>query len=77
MLSNISETLGIIVDFFKSIVDFVVGFVEDTITMVKTLTETVTAIPDLISTFLPPYAIAGILGLFAILVIYIVIGRSK
>lgn len=75
MLENIKQTLSQIADFFVTIFDFVVGFVKDIVDVVKWCGEAVARIPSFFD-WLPASALAIILALFAIVVIYKVLGRE-
>lgn len=59
----------------SSLIDFVVGFVQDIVYVVKLCGEFVLKIPDLFS-WLPPPVVALIITIFAVVVIYKVIGRE-
>lgn len=75
MLETIKETLLNIGDFFVTIFDFVVGFVNDIIDVIKYCGEAFAKIPDYFS-WLPVEILGIILALFAIVVIYKVLGRE-
>ncbi len=64
-----------IVDTIKAVIDFVVGLFEDLVYVIKLLGEFVLEIPNYFS-WLPPAALAVILVVFSIVVIYKVLGRS-
>ena len=71
-----------IIDFFKnfidiviSIVDFVVGLFQDLIYMIKLLGEFIVKIPQYIG-WLPTSSIALIVAIFAIVIIYKILGRE-
>lgn len=71
----IGEWLESIFSFFKSIYDFVVGFFEDIVYIIRLTAHFVAKIPDYFS-WLPAPALALIVAIFAIVVIYKVLGRE-
>lgn len=75
MLESIKNTLQMIGDFFIAVFDFVVGFVEDIIYVVKITAEAVASIPNYL-TFLPGSVGALIITIMAIVVIYKILGRE-
>lgn len=75
MLETIKNTLLSIGDFFVTIFDFVVGFVNDIINVIKYCASAVAKIPDYFA-WLPAEILAIIVALFAIVVIYKVLGRE-
>lgn len=62
-------------DGLMAIVDFVSGLIEDVLYIVKITAEFVAKIPEYIS-FLPPSVIAMIVSIFAVVVIYKILGRE-
>ena len=64
-----------IVLFFKSVYDFVVGFFEDTVYVIRLTAHFVAEIPDYFS-WLPTECVVLIVSIFAIVVIYKVLGRE-
>lgn len=62
-------------DGLMAIVDFVSGLIEDILYMVKLTAEFVANIPEYLS-FLPPSVIAMIVSIFAVVVIYKILGRE-
>lgn len=74
--------MGAIVNFIEgigagilSIVDFVGGFIEDVLYLVQITAEFVAQIPDYLS-FLPAELLALITTIFAVVVIYKILGRE-
>lgn len=64
-----------IADGLLAIVDFVGGLIEDVLYIVQITAEFVAQIPDYLS-FLPPELIALITTIFAVVVIYKILGRE-
>jgi len=75
LLESIKNTLQMIGDFFVSIFDFVVGFVDDIVYVVKATGKAVASVPDYLS-WLPGEVIALLVSIFAIVVIYKILGRE-
>lgn len=75
MLKDLAETLKAIGEFLASIVTFVVDFIGDLVYTVELIGETVLGLPDYF-TWLPSSIVALIISLFAIVVIYKVLGRQ-
>lgn len=75
MLSSIKEYIVSIGEFFSSIFDFVLDFFSDIAYVIKLTGEFVLGIPDYFS-WLPPEAVALIVSIFGIVVIYKVLGRE-
>lgn len=74
--------MGAIVNFIEgigagilAIVDFVGGFIEDVLYLVQITAEFVAQIPDYLS-FLPAELLALITTIFAVVVIYKILGRE-
>lgn len=74
--------MGQIISFFKSLIDFLVGVVEfvmkllkDLVYVVKLLGTSVLHLPDYLA-FLPATVISVVISIFAIVVIYKVLGRE-
>lgn len=61
--------------FFSSVYDFVVGIFEDIVYVIRLTAHFVAKIPDYFS-WLPAPALALIITIFAIVVIYKVLGRE-
>ena len=75
MLKWIQEALSNIVDFFTSVVDFVLDFISDLVYAIKLIGETVLNLPDFFG-WLPGSIVTLLISLFAIVVIYKIIGRE-
>lgn len=71
----IMEWLESIFSFFKSIYDFVVSFFEDIVYIIQLTAAFVARIPSYFS-WLPAEALTLIVALFAVVVIYKVLGRE-
>ena len=74
--------MQVIIDFFKgfadvitSLVDFVIGMVEDIVYVITLLGEFVTQIPEYFS-WLPAEALVLVVAIFGLVVIYKVLGRE-
>lgn len=76
MLATIKDTLLGIGKFFSTIIDFVVGFINDTVNFIKQIPEAVEEITELANSFFPPEIALMLVGLLAILVILRVLGRD-
>lgn len=61
--------------FFSSVYDFVVGFFEDVVYVIRLTAHFVAQIPSYFD-WLPPECLALIVGIFAVVVIYKVLGRE-
>lgn len=75
MWNELKDGFTKIFDFFGAIIDFIVGFVADLVNVVKNTAEAVAEIPNYFD-WLPPEVIAIIVSIFAVVVIYKVIGRE-
>lgn len=75
MLETIKEYFQIIVDGFNSVIDFVIGLVQDLIYIIKLTGAFVAKLPDLFS-WLPAEALVLVLSIFAVVVIYKILGRE-
>lgn len=75
MLETIANYIQTIGEFFSSVVDFVIDFVNDLLYVITLVGDTVASIPELIN-WLPAEIIALFVGIFAIVVIYKIIGRE-
>ena len=75
MFDKIQEALNTIVEFFSTVFDFVVDFVQDTLYVVKLTGEFVLKIPDYFS-WLPAPVLALIVTAFSVVVIYKILGRE-
>lgn len=75
MLSTIKDYIATIGEFFSSIFDFVVGFFEDVAYIIKLTAEFVAKIPSYFD-WLPEPVLALIISIFAVVVIYKVLGRE-
>lgn len=75
MLSSIKDYIVSIGEFFNSIFDFVLDFFSDIAYVIKLTGEFVLGIPDYFS-WLPAEAVALIVSIFGIVVIYKVLGRE-
>lgn len=75
MLGEIKDYIVSIGEFFSSAYDFVIGIFEDIAYVIKLTGEFVAKIPDYFS-WLPAPLLAIIVSIFAIVVIYKVLGRE-
>lgn len=75
MLRTIENFFVTIADVITSLVDFVVGMIEDLVYVVTLCGSFVLKIPTLFS-WLPSEAVALIVTIFAIVVIYKILGRE-
>lgn len=76
MLNAIKQTIQQIADFFSSVIDFVVGFIKDTINFIGKIPEAVEEVTDLASSFFPAEILALFISALAIVVILRVLGRD-
>lgn len=74
--------LGALKDFFlgmanviTSLIDFVVGIVQDLVYMVKLLTTFIAKLPQMFS-WLPSSVVAILLTIFGIVIVYKIMGRE-
>lgn len=75
MLQEIRDILVAIGDFFKTIIDFVISFFQDLVYMVKLVGETVSELPEYFD-WMPASLVALIIAIFAVVVIYKILGRE-
>lgn len=75
MLETIKDFFLNLGNIITSLVDFVVGMIEDLVSVVVLCGKFVLKIPTLFS-WLPPEAVALIVTIFAVVVIYKVLGRE-
>ena len=75
MLEELVELFEDFIDSVMSVIDFVIGIIEDTVYMVKLTASFVAKIPDLFS-WLPAEAVTLLVSIFAVVVIYKVLGRE-
>lgn len=71
----IIEALYGIFDFFKMLFDFVIGFFEDIVYIIRLTAAFVARIPSYFS-WLPSEVVALVVSIFAVVVIYKVLGRE-
>ena len=74
-MESIKEYLISIGEFFTSIYDFVISFFEDIVYLIKLTAAFVAKIPDYFS-WLPAPVLAIIVSIFAVVVLYKVLGRE-
>lgn len=74
-MDSIKEYLISIGEFFGSIYDFVIDFFEDIVYVIKLTGQFVVKIPEYFA-WLPEPVLASLVTLFAIVVIYKVLGRE-
>lgn len=72
MLGEWIQNIG---TFFTSLYDFVIGIFEDIVYVIRLTAKFVAQIPEYFS-WLPPEALALVVSIFAIVVIYKVLGRE-
>lgn len=75
MFDTIKQFFVSIMSVITSLVDFVIGFVEDIVTVVKMTASFVAKIPNLFS-WLPAEVLAIVVITFSVVVIYKVMGRE-
>lgn len=75
MLETIKNFFVGIADVITSLIDFVIGFIEDIVYVVKLCGTFVAKIPLLFS-WLPQEAVALVVIIFGVVVIYKVLGRE-
>lgn len=75
MLETIKEILFDIGNFFVTIYDFVVGFVNDIVSVVKYTGQALAQIPQLLE-WINPTLVGMLLAAFAVVVIYKILGRE-
>lgn len=75
MLETIKDFFLSVADVITSLVDFVVGMITDLVYVVKLCGSFVLKIPTLFS-WLPAPAVAIIVSIFAVVVIYKILGRE-
>lgn len=62
-------------DFFNSVIDFVVGFFEDLVYVIKLLGEFILQIPGYFA-WMPPAILALLMTIFGIVVVYMILNRK-
>lgn len=75
-VKSIVSMLRNMFDVFNSVVDFVVSFFQDLVSIIKLVGQSVLKIPDYLSAIFPPEFIAIVVLAFSIVVIYKVLGRD-
>ena len=75
MLETIKDFFLSLADVITSLVDFVIGMITDLVYVVKLCGSFVLKIPTLFS-WLPTPAVAIIVSIFAVVVIYKILGRE-
>lgn len=76
MLSSIKEILTNIGDFFSTVIDYVVGFIEDTVYFMGKLASSVTDALALLDDFFPSSVLTIFAGLIGVVVILRILGRD-
>lgn len=74
-MGNLINIITGFFDVIKSVVDFVIGFFEDIVFIVKSLAQAVINIPRYLS-FLPPAVLAIFITGITVVVVYKVVGRD-
>lgn len=74
-MSDVIKGINTIVDFIRGLIDFVVNLVQDLIYVVQLLAETVVKLPSYFG-WLPAGVVALLVTIFAIVVIYKILGRE-
>lgn len=64
-----------LVDIVGSLVDFVIGLISDLVYLVQITAKAVASIPSYFS-WVPPQALALLLSIFAVVVLYKLLGRE-
>lgn len=74
--------MQVLIDFFKgvgnaitAIIDFVIGFFEDLVYMIKLLGQVIVNIPSYFS-WLPPEVVAILVLIIGVVVVYKILGRE-
>lgn len=75
MLETIKDFFLNLGNIITSLIDFVVGIIEDLVSVVVMCGQFVLKIPQLFS-WLPPQAVALVVSIFAVVVIYKILGRE-
>lgn len=75
-VKSIVSMLRNMFDVFNSVVDFVVSFFQDLVSIIKLVGQSVLKIPDYLSAIFPSEFIAIVVLAFSIVVIYKVLGRD-
>lgn len=75
MLDTIKNVILGIADMFTSVFDFLIGLVEDIVYVIKLCTSFVTKIPAYFA-WLPSEAVAIVVVIFSVVVLYKVMGRE-
>lgn len=75
MLEAIKDAVLSIGEFFGNVVDFVLKLISDLLYVIELLGQAITKIPDYIS-WIPAAPLAILTTIFAIVVIYKVLGRE-
>lgn len=75
MLSAIKDTLFGFVELVTSLVNFVIGIIKDIVYVVQLTAKFVAKVPTLFS-WLPNSVVALLVTLFAVVVIYKILGRE-
>lgn len=74
-IKNVGKVVTDIGNFFSTVIDFVISFVEDVVYVIQLTAESVAKIPDYFS-WLPESVIVLLVSTFAVVVIYKVLGRE-
>ena len=75
MLQEIRDILVAIGEFFTTVIDFVIAFFKDLVYMVTLVGETTSQLPQYLD-WLPEGIVGGLLAIFAIVIIYKILGRE-
>lgn len=75
MLETIKDIIMVPINLMMSLFDFVIGWIEDVVFIVKMTASFVAKIPTLFS-WLPSEAVVLIVWIFGVVVIYKVLGRE-
>lgn len=75
MLQAIFDAITGFIDTCMTICDFVIDTIQDILYVVKLTAETVASIPDYFA-WMPPAALATVVTIFGVVVIYKVLGRE-
>lgn len=76
MLDSIKQTVQQIADFFATIIDFVVGFVKDTVNFIAKLPEAISDVLEMAESFFPVEILTLFGAALAMVVILRVLGRD-
>lgn len=74
-LKTLADGFQQVLDFFSNVTEFIIDFIGDIVYIIKITGEMVVKIPDYFS-WLPSEALALVVSIFGVVVIYKVLGRE-